>query len=51
MNGNGRYNFSDGDVFEGKLSNGKFVSGTYKYANGQVYSGRNFKLLIHFSNN
>lgn len=39
MHGKGAYFFSDGDVFEGSIEHGKFVTGVYKYVNGQVYEG------------
>lgn len=44
MFGEGTYYFADGDRFEGNLVDGKFVSGKYKYANGQVYIGKDHKI-------
>jgi hypothetical protein len=39
MHGKGSYYFSDGDVFQGSIEHGKFVTGVYRYVNGQIYEG------------
>ena len=39
FNGEGTYNFSNGDIFKGNFINGQLDKGTYYFNNGTKYSG------------